>query len=643
MTVNDESPPRVAERIRSRVARARAIVNAGGVQAALDDSSLPRRVTLSVAEAVVIALLKQDVRIFIAIFGHGSTELAEVLRVYEGEGALRTHAVRNEVEAAHIATALRWATGEKAAVVTSIGPGALQAMAGSLAAASDGLGVWHIYADETTEAEGPNMQQLAGSGQEQFLKLVSQMGEAYSLHTPWALAEAMRRGLNTVDHPHRGQPFYLLLPINVQPQTEDFNLAALPSVAPPPLGPAVDDGRYEEAAKVLLQAERVVIKAGGGSLGAREEIARLAELIDGFVVTSPTSAAALSASHPRNVGIGGSKGTISGNRAMERADVLLAIGTRGVCQADMSRTGYPLVTRVVNVNTDTSDVSHYNHTIPLQGDAAPTLRLLISAVESLLRTSPGGYRAHGDLSSDWAKECLAAKDEWTLYKAERYSNPVLHDEVWGRNVLTQPAAIETVTRWARDHDHVAFFDAGDVQANGFQIVEDDRPGQTITETGASYMGFATSAVVATGIASTPFRAVALTGDGSFTMNPQALIDGVQHGAQGIVVLFDNRRQGAISSLQRNQYGVDYATNDAVEVDYRAWAAAIRGVTALHGGHSTSELEAALDEAAGAGGLALIHVPVYFGDNPLGGMGSFGRWNVGSWVETTSALRHELEI
>ena len=42
-------------------------------------------------------------------------------------------------------------------------------------------------------------------------------------------------------------------------------------------------------------------------------------------------------------------------------------------------------------------------------------------------------------------------------------------------VLSQPAAIKVVTDMAKQHDVVCFFDAGDVQANGFQVVEDERP------------------------------------------------------------------------------------------------------------------------------------------------------------------------
>jgi len=618
--------------------RAAAIVRAGSVQQALADGTLPARVKVTVAESVVIGLLKQNVRTFIGIFGHGSTELGEVMRVYEQAGALRVHPVRNEVEAAHAATALRWVTGQKAAVITSIGPGALQALAGSLAAASDGIGVWHIYADETTEDEGPNMQQIPGGGQGAFLKMAAAMGPAYTVHTPWALPEALRRGHNAVDDPYRARPFYLLLPINVQPQLVDMNLGALPDGALPRLGAAADGpGSYDEAARVLLEADRVVVRVGGGARDAGSEIAELLELVDGFAVTSPIAAGALPYELPRNLTVGGSKGSIGGNYAMENADVLLAIGSRGVCQSDMSRTGYPRVRRVVNINSDPDDVVHYNHTIPLLGDGRATLRRLIDALRE-----QGAERR--DLSSPWAAECLRTWQEWVDFKQRRYDRPVLFDEVWGREVLTQPAALKVVTDWAAGRDDVIkFFDAGDVQANGFQVSEDDRPGLTFTETGASYMGFAASALLASGIADDGFFGLALSGDGSFTMNPQVLIDGVQHRARGAILLFDNRRQGAISSLQLDQYGVDYATSDQVGVDYAAWAASIAGVQALHGGHSTDELRAALDAAYGYDGLSLIHLPVYFGTDPDGGLGSFGRWNVGPWVENTEKLRHQLEI
>ncbi len=622
---------------RQRVDRAQAIAAAGSVDHALSGGTLPRRFDTTLSEAVVLGLLRQGVRTFLCVLGHGSTEIGEVLRVYEQAGLVRSCGVRHEVEAAHAATALRWVTGEKAAVITSIGPGALQAMAGSIAAASDGIGVWHLYGDETSQDEGPNMQQIPKHEQHLYLRLCATMGEAYCLHTPGAVGPALRRGLNTVDHPHRAGPFYLLLPLDTQPSViPQFNLDELPAGGPPRLGAAADDGAYAEAAEVLCAARQVVVKVGGGARAAGPELLELLDLVDGVAVTSPLASGVIPYDHPRNMTVGGSKGSISGNYAMEEADLLLAVGTRFVCQSDCSRTGYPRVKRVVNVNTELHAATHYGRTTVLVGDAGPTLRRLIQEVRRRGKMNPAA-------DSEWFSRCREQRRRWEEFKAERYRNPCLRDEVWDGPVLTQPAAIKAATDWARAHDVVTFFDAGDVQANGFQIVEDDRLGRTFTETGASYMGFAVSALLSTGLASKPFYGLALSGDGSFTMNPQVLIDGTTHGARGCILLLDNRRMGAISALQDAQYGAVHATSDTVAVDYIAWARAIRGVAAFDGGRSPEALVAALDKARAHEGISLVHVPVYFGPDPLGGMGVYGRWNVGNWVEETQSLRHQMGL
>jgi 3D-(3,5/4)-trihydroxycyclohexane-1,2-dione acylhydrolase (decyclizing) len=157
------------------------------------------------------------------------------------------------------------------------------------------------------------------------------------------------------------------------------------------------------------------------------------------------------------------------------------------------------------------------------------------------------------------------------------------------------------------------------------------------------MGFAVSALLATALAEEPFYGLAISGDGSFTMSPQILIDGVAHGAKGCILLLDNRRMGAITGLQYAQYGEECATSDAVDVDYVAWARAIDGVQALEGGRTPAALRSALDQAGQYDGLSTIHVPVYFGPDELGGLGAFGRWNVGNWCQETQALRHEIGL
>ncbi|MGD0706924.1 MAG: thiamine pyrophosphate-dependent enzyme [Anaerolineaceae bacterium] len=599
--------------------------------AAFSHSNLPHRLDLTLSEALVIGLLRQGVKTYFTVLGHGSTEVGEVLRIYQQAGLVNVYGLRSEIEASHAAAALRWVTGEKVAVVTSIGPGALQALAASLVPASDGIGVWYLFGDETTEDEGFNMQQIPKHEQGQFLQLAATMGRAYSLHTPLALPTALQRGAATVDHPTRPGPFYLLLPLNTQPAwLPDFNVEELPEISISALGAA--EGDYAQAVRWIQEAERVVVKAGGGGREAGPELITLLERSGGVLVHTPIATGCIPYRHPQNMGVGGSKGSLCGNYAMENADLLIAVGTRAVCQSDCSRTGYPNVKRVININADLDDATHYNRTLALIGEARQTLVKLNQALGS-----------GSNEKDEWLSACDKKKTEWQAFKAERERHPALIDDYWGKLVLTQPAAIKIATDWAKAQGAVCFFDAGDVQANGFQIVEDERPGQTFTETGASYMGFAVSALLATGVASKPFYALSLTGDGAFTMNPQILIDGAEHGARGCILLLDNGRMGAITGLQEAQYGAGFATWNTFHVDYRAWARAVPGLLALDGGQTPETLRAALEQAGQHTGLTLIHVPVYFGPDPLGGMGVYGRWNVGNWCEDVQTLRHQIGL
>lgn len=613
--------------------RARTIAEAGGLEAALAGGTLPNPIDTTLAEGLVLGLLKQGVRKYLAVFGHGSTDLAEVLRVYEAAGLTRTYNFRHETAMAHAATALKWHYGETAAVVTSIGPGALHAFAGSLAAASNGIGVYHIYGDETTHGEGPNMQAIPKHAQGLFGQLTALMGESYVLHTPEALRAALRRGSLAVHRSFRAGPFFLLLPLNTQPaRIASLNLEALPGrLAPAPM--AVGDAAIVAAALGLIQTHRrIVIKVGGGARAFARQVRALVEAVGGVAVLSPGALGVVPDSHPQNMGVMGSKGTLSGNYATSHADLLIVIGSRGVCQADCSGTGYASASAVININADLGDVTHYNRTVALAGD----IGVVIGQLRETLQKQGGVDLGRAEA---WLEATAAKKREWQALKAERYAHPVLRDPMWGRPVLTQPAAIKIACDFANSIRAVKFFDAGDVQAVGFQVAEDDEPRQTITETGASHMGFAVSALLASGVADRPQYGVAFSGDGSFFMNPQVLVDGVLHGARGTILLLDNRRMAAISGLQEAQYGEAFRTHDTVAVDYVRLASAVPGVKALSGGDTPDALWVALTEASRHEGLSLVHVPVYYGPDPLGGLGAYGVWNVGNWCEDVQASYH----
>ena len=614
-------------------ARARAIASAGGVSEALSSGALEPRVDVSLSEGVVLGLLKQGVRKFFAVLGHGNTDIGEILRIYSEEKTLRFLHCRNEVAMAHAATALAWIYGETPAVLCSIGPGALQAYAGSLAAASNGVGVYHLYGDETTHGEGYNMQQVVGSRQGEFGRLTDILGRSFVLHTPQALRDAMRRGTQTVHRPYFAAPFYLCLPINTQPSIiSQLNIESLPDRLSVPVTAPAADTAYRKAADLILSSARIAIKAGGGARMSADAVRHLAERIGAAVVLSPNSTGVLADAHPLNMHVGGSKGSISGNYAMEQAELLIVIGSRAVCQSDCSGTGYPNVRQVINLNGDIADATHYNRTTALTGDISAVITRLLDALGNAARPDKIA-RA----SAAWLEECAAQKSKWMTLRSERTSAKAVFDAAWRCDILAQPAAVAAVARFAREVGALKVFDAGDVQANGFQVVEDETPFETVTESGASYMGFAVSSLLAAAAADRPRYMIAFSGDGSFIMNPQILIDAAVHKVRGMVVIFDNRRMGAISSLQSAQFGNDFGTNDDVAVDFVAIANAVSGVKGVFGGRTIDELRQALRTAYAHDGLSVVHLPVYWGEDPIGGMGSYGRWNVGPWVVDVEKL------
>ena len=616
--------------------RAQVIKKHGSIQSAIEAGDLNKYILTTLSEGIVLGLLKQGVKKYLAIFGHGSTDLGEVLRIYEEEGVTKTFNFRNEIVMAHAATSLSWAYQETPAVVTSIGPGGLQAMAGSLAASSNGVGVYHIYGDETTHGEGYNMQQIPKPEQGLYGQLTAIMGESYILHTPEALRDCMRRGTARVHHPTKSGPFYILLPLNTQPQSLKLNLTSLPErLSLPALRPE-GEKQFKIAEEQIQSYNKIVIKAGGGSRQYPNTIKQLAEKIGASVVLSPGSTGVLPDLHPQNMHVGGSKGSICGNYAMAEGELLIVIGSRGVCQADCSGIGFKQVRSVININADLTDVTHYNKTIALQGDINAVIGNLLKTIEKV-----GGIDLKKKQS--WLLDCKNKKEDWKAFKNERYNLPPIPDPAFERKILTQPAAIKVTSDFAKEVGAVKYFDAGDVQANGFQIVEDDSPHDTFTESGASYMGFAVSGILASALVDHPRYPIAFTGDGSFMMNPAVLIDGVEHDLKGMIVIFDNRRMGAISGLQKAQYGHEFKTKDSVIVDYVSFVSSISGVQGFEGSGNIKDLKSTLREAFNYDGLSVVHVPVYSGLDEYGGMGAYGEWNVGNWCEKVQLSWNEQDL
>ncbi len=139
-----------------------------------------------------------------------------------------------------------------------------------------------------------------------------------------------------------------------------------------------------EAARILEEAERPVIVAGGGarSSGAGPEVMKLAERLSIPVATSLNGKDILVDSHPLNVGVVGSYSRWCANRIVSEADLVFFIGSHTGDQVTNDWTVPRVGTPVIQIDINPSELGRsYPNAIPLLGDAKITVEKLTEIVQ----------------------------------------------------------------------------------------------------------------------------------------------------------------------------------------------------------------------------------------------------------------------
>ena len=254
-------------------------------------------------------------------------------------------------------------TARSPAVVTSIGPGAMQAFAGSLAAASNGVGVYHIYGDETTFGEGYNMQQVPKEEQGLFGQMTAIMGRSYVLHTPEALRDALRRGALTVNHPYRAGPFFCCCRSTRSRRGSPLNLAALPErpeLARAGAGRRRSVRRGGEADRAAPARSRS--RPAAARAGTTPRCAGSPRRPAPPWCCRPARPACCRMRMRRTCTSAARRARSAATTPWPKPSCVIVIGSRAVCQADCSGIGYKKAKHVININGDLADATHYNRT-----------------------------------------------------------------------------------------------------------------------------------------------------------------------------------------------------------------------------------------------------------------------------------------
>lgn len=288
--------------------------------------------------------------------------------------------------------------------------------------------------------------------------------------------------------------------------------------------------RLEQAAKLIAEAQKPLIYCGGGVIlsGAESELLAFADRVDAPVVSTLMGLGAVSADNPRMLGMLGMHGTHAANIAMQRCDLLIAVGVRFSDRALGNAATFAAQAKVLHIDIDRAEINkNVSTTLHITGDARVVLDLLLPRVEQKDNTQ-------------WMQQARSMMEEY------------LSDELFEpRKILRQMAAIAPKITVATD--------VGQHQMWTAQHFPFLHPRQLITSGGLGTMGFGLGAAMGAAASDPQGKPVALiTGDGSFRMNLTELSTIGYYNIPVIVVIFNNGTLGMVRQWQTLFFGHRYS-------------------------------------------------------------------------------------
>jgi 3D-(3,5/4)-trihydroxycyclohexane-1,2-dione acylhydrolase (decyclizing) len=548
-----------------------------------------------------------------AIFGHGNVAaMGEAL--HEAGDTLPTWRGQNEQSMALAAIAYAKAMRRRRmmAVTSSIGPGATNMVTAAAVAHVNRLPVLFLPGDVFAgRRPDPVLQQVedfedATVSANDCFRPVSRYFDRIA--RPEQILTALPRAMAVLTDPAQCGPVTLALCQDTQAEAFDYPESFFAPRTWRIRRPPPDAAELADAVALLRAARAPLIVAGGGVhyAGACETLARFAEAHAIPVTETQAGKSALPHDHPLNLGAIGVSGTSAANAAAERADVILAVGTR---LGDFATGSWALYRnpdrRIVALNVQAFDAAK-RLAAPLVADA----ELGLVALSAALAT----HRA----PAAWTKACLAAMPAWRADAA--------HATAASNTALPSDAQVLGAVRRAMPADAIVVAAAGGLPGELHKLWDATGPGTYHLEYGYSCMGYEIAGALGVKMAMPDREVVVLLGDGSWLMMNSELATSVMLGRKLIVVLLDNGGFGCIDRLQRGTGGASFNNLLATarhatipQFDFAAQAAGLGALAMTVTG--TAALEAAIATARAADRSTVIVLKT----DPAGSTAAGGHW------------------
>jgi 3D-(3,5/4)-trihydroxycyclohexane-1,2-dione acylhydrolase (decyclizing) len=504
-------------------------------------------ITLTVAQATIRYLAAQFIEIDgvktrvcgggFGIFGHGNvTCLGEAL--YDHKDVLPLYRGQNEQGMGFAAAAYAKAQLRQRFMfcTASAGPGTANLLTAAALAHANRLPMLMLCGDTfLTRLPDPVLQQLEHFGNPTLgvndaFKAVSRFWDRIT--HPAQIMQSLPAALATMLDPADCGPAFIGLPQDVQGWTFDYPVSFFDEHVHRIRRQSPDTAEIADAIALLKTAKRPMIIAGGGVQysGAVAELTAFAEATGIPVVETIAGRANMLNTHPLNIGPLGVTGSNSANAIAQKADVILAIGTRLQDFTTGSWTAFAMDARIVGINVGRHDaVKHMSLTVV--GDAKLALTALASDY-----TCP----------ASWTKEAQAERGKWNDYVTENTRI--------GNGPASYAQAIGAVNDLCDSRDRVVAAAGGlpaEVTANWKTL----DVGTVDVEFGFSCMGYEIAGGWGARIAQSEKEpdndTIVFTGDGSYLLMNSDVYSSVLTQKKLIILVLDNGGFAVINKLQNN--------------------------------------------------------------------------------------------
>ena len=473
------------------------------------------------------------------VFGYPGGAVLPIYDALFQQKRIRHILVRHEQAATHAAEGYARATGKPGVVLVTSGPGATNAITGITDALMDSIPMVVISGQVATHLIGTDAFQEADtvgltrhcSKHNYLVKDPARLGAI--VHEAFHIATSGRPGPVVID-----------IPKDVQVATARYAKPA--GIAHKTYRPQVeaDPALIETAVELLAAAERPIFYTGGGIINsgprASELLRELAALTGAPVTSTLMGLGALPASSPQWLGMLGMHGTFEANMAMNKADLIVALGARFDDRVTGRLDAFAPHSKKIHVDIDRSSVNkNVRVDLPIIADVGHALEAMI-----------GVWKARGLPASDLG-------EWWRRIDGWRATRSLDFPETDPKAIMPQ-RAIRALWEATKDKAPIITTEVGQHQMWAAQHFGFEAPNKWLTSGGLGTMGYGLPAAIGAQLGNPGALVIDIAGEASIQMNIQELATATQYRLPVKVFILNNQYMGMVRQWQELTYSSRYS-------------------------------------------------------------------------------------